>query len=229
MSFRIISLLFVCSFAGAAETVVPVYEEPFHRLVADVRDFKILDILIPPDQTTQFHRHAEPTFYITLNRTKIRTQTLGQEWSTSASAIAEPGSVSHNDEAREKPFEHRVNNVGNEDFRLILISNDRVTRAAPDLDVMPSMPGVPGIDSQYFTQSKIFLGPRERYDWGGVPHKVIFVLVTDTHVVVRSNRVRDFAWGMHDPGDFEYVNTEQGFSFENRSDEPAIIIAVAVR
>jgi len=229
MKFRIIALLFVGSFASAADTVVPVYEEPFHRLVADSTDFKILNILIPPGGTTLYHRHAEPTFYVVLNRTVVRSQLLGGEWSAPIPPTELPGSVSHNDESREKPFEHRVNNMSDEGFHLMLITNDRLTRAAPDLDVMSSMPGAPGIDSQYFTQSKIFLEPRERYDWGGVPHKVIFVLATDTHVVVRSNRVREFAWGMHDPGDFEYIIAEQGFSFENRSDEPAIIIALAVR
>ncbi|MGI9262533.1 MAG: hypothetical protein ACR2QR_10885 [Woeseiaceae bacterium] len=222
-------LLLVLSTAGAAQNVVPVYEEPFHRLVADNSAFKILDILIPPGGTTLYHRHAEPTFYVTLNRTAVRAQMLGREWSAPSVPTAKPGSVSHDDESRERPFEHRVNNVSDEGFRLMLITNDRREPYAPDLDVIGSMPGKPGIDSNYFSQSRIDLAPGEQLDWDGVKHQVIFVLVTDSHVVIRDKTVRSSAWGMHDPGDFEYIDGDNGYLFENRSEQDATIIAVAIR
>lgn len=227
---RLIAVLLLgWSIAGPAQTVVPVYEEPFHRLVADNGAVKILDILIPPGGTTLYHRHAEPTFYINLNRTVVRSQLLGDEWSDPGPATARPGSVSHNDDSRERPFEHRVNNLGDEGFRLMLISNDRSAPHAPGLDVMASMPGKPGIDSRYFTQSRIDLEPGKRLDWGGVRHPVIFVLVSDTHVVVRAKSENRLAWGMHTAGDFEFVDADHGLLFENRDDATATIIALAVR
>ena len=223
------ALLLSWSIAGMAQTVVPVYEEPFHRLVADNSSFRILDILIPPGGTTLYHRHAEPTFYIVINRTVVRSQLLGDDWSDPIPATALPGSVSHNDDSRENPFEHRVNNMDDEGFRLMLISNDRRVPYAPGVDVMASMPGEHGINSRYFTQSRIELQPGEQLDWDGVRHPLIFVLVTDTHIVVRGNSEDRFARGMHAPGDFELINADYGFRFENRDDETAIIIALAVR
>ncbi|MDH3441135.1 MAG: hypothetical protein OEM63_10305 [Gammaproteobacteria bacterium] len=228
MRYGIAGILLACSLA-AAETVVPVYEEPFHRLVADSTDFKILNILIPPGGTTLYHRHAEPTFYVVLNRTVVRSQLLGGEWSAPIPATELPGSVSHNDESREKPFEHRVNNMGDEGFHLMLITNDRRARHAPDLDVMASMPGEAGIESEYFTQSRIELGPGKQLSWSGVKHPVVFVLATNTHVLIRGNTENSFARGMLTAGDFQSINGDTGLQFENRSDEPAIIIALAVR
>lgn len=213
----------------AGQSIVPVYEEPFHRLVFDSDDYKILDILIPPGGTTLYHRHAEPTFYITLNRTAVKAQPLGGEWSDPSAATALPGSVSHNDDSRREPFAHRVNNVGNEGFHLMLITNDRREPLAPDLDVLASMPGAPGVASEYFTQSRIDLAPGMPLDWPGVRHPIIIVLATSTHVVVHGNPPQPRARGMKDPGDFITINKENGLRFENRSNTPATIIALAVR
>ena len=97
------------------------------------------------------------------------------------------------------------------------------------MDVISRLPGEPGVDSEFFAQSRIDLDPGERLDWSGIRHQVIFVLVTNTHVVIQGNGGRSFKWGMLNVGDVEYMNANNGFQFENRSDEIATIIAVAVR
>lgn len=223
------ALLLILTTVAAAIVVVPVYEEPFHRLVADSREFKILDIRIPPGETTLYHTHAEPTFYITLQRTSVRAQMPGQEWGRPSIIEWQAGDVRHDDNARTNPFTHRVNNTGDKDFRLTLITNDRLEIYVSDLDLMQSMPGEHGVDSKYFAQSTITLGPGEALDWDGVDHVLIFVLVTDTHVVVRGKTEKSFAWGMLQSGDAQSINSDDGFQFHNRSDRPATIIAVAVR
>lgn len=223
------AMLLAGSFAAMAQSVVPVHEEPFHRLVAENRNFRILDILIPPGQTTLYHRHAEPALYVSLNWAPTRAQLLGGEFGSTSAAPTEAGSVMLDDNYQNDPISHRVNNTGDEGFRLFMITNNRSERNARGEDVLALMPGQPGIDSVFFAQSRVEVAPGETVDWDGVDYQVIFILATDTHVVIRSSTENSFAWGMHDPGDFEHIDTAQGLSFENRSDEPAIIIAVAVR
>lgn len=229
MKSLIMALLLAWSITSTAQTAVPVYEEPFHRLMADSREFKILDIRIPAGETTMFHTHAEPTFYITLQRTPVRAQKLGEEWGQPGSSDWQAGDVRHDDGPRIAPFTHRVNNTGDRDFRLMLITNDRLELYVSEADLLASMPGDPGVDSKYFVQSRIDLEPGKSLKWPGLDNVLIFALVTDTHVVMRSNKDNKLAWGMHDPGNFVYLESKDGFEFENRDDETAMIIALAVR
>lgn len=214
---------------AAAQSVVPVHEEPFHRLVSQNRNFRVLDILIPPGQTTLYHRHAEPAIYVRLNWAPVRAQLLGEEFGPIATETTRPGDVVLDDNYHNEPMSHRVNNTGDDGFRLLMITNNREDRNERGQNVYKSLPGEPGVDSEFFAQSRIDIGPGETVDWDGVEYQVIFVLATDTHVVMHSNRNDSFAWGMHSPGEFEFISGKFGFSFENRSNSPATIIAVAVR
>ncbi len=63
------------------EKVVPVHEEPRHRLVFDSPVARVLDIQIPPGDTTLFHTHSNPILYVNMSSSQTRSQTLGQEWS----------------------------------------------------------------------------------------------------------------------------------------------------
>ena len=63
------------------EKVVPVHEEPRHHLVFDGADARILDIQIPPGNTTLFHTHSNPVLYVNMSSSRTRSQTLGRDWS----------------------------------------------------------------------------------------------------------------------------------------------------
>ena len=63
------------------EKVVPVHQEPRHRLVLDNAATRVLDIQIPPGDTTLFHTHGNPILYVNMSSSQTRGQTLGREWS----------------------------------------------------------------------------------------------------------------------------------------------------
>jgi hypothetical protein len=67
--------------ARQEDQVVPVHEEPRHRLVFDSPVARVLDIQIPPGDTTLFHTHSNPILYVNMSSSQTRGQTLGQEWS----------------------------------------------------------------------------------------------------------------------------------------------------
>ncbi len=222
------ALLLFCSAICAADEVVPVHEEPFHRPIIDTSTHRVLDVKIPPGKTTLFHTHAEPTLYVTLHRSMVRAQRLGNEWGEAGTSDWAPGDVRYDGAAIDAPFTHRVENLGEEDFRLILIASLRQTpNAHPDL--MESMPGARGLDNEYFAQSRIDLEPGESYRFAETGYPLLLVLAAGTQVELTAaypggapNPV------LRKPGEIMDAGAGAG-SIANQGDAAATIIAVAIR
>jgi quercetin dioxygenase-like cupin family protein len=70
--------------ARQPERVVPVHQEPRHHLVFDSPNTRILDVQIPPGDTTLFHTHSDPILYVTMSTSRTRSQNLGGDWSAPA-------------------------------------------------------------------------------------------------------------------------------------------------
>jgi hypothetical protein len=67
--------------AGQGQTpVMPVHQEPHHRQVFQYGAMRIIDLQIPPGDTSWFHTHEWPVFYLTVADSQTRTQILGEEW-----------------------------------------------------------------------------------------------------------------------------------------------------
>jgi hypothetical protein len=158
--------------AGVAqqdERVVPVHQEPRHRLVFDAPMTRILDIQIPPGDTTLFHTHSEPILYVTMSTSQTRSQILGRDWSSPAGAAGSPAIARPLNTARAEagrmnsttsyalqPLTHRVNNVGETLFRLIGITNSSAgdESAAPSDDFAVK----PEVDNRWFRGYRWMLG-----------------------------------------------------------------------
>lgn len=109
-----------------AQTVVPVHEEPRHRLVYEAPELRVLDIEILPGDTTLFHRHDAPIAYVFISPTSTNAQVLGESWG-SATRDTGPlpgiGNVIFDETYPTAPLEHRVTCVGDVPFRLIAVMN----------------------------------------------------------------------------------------------------------
>src|SRR5262245_2222797 len=67
--------------AGQGQTpIMPVHQEPHHRQVFQAGPMRIIDLQIPPGDTSWFHTHEWPVFYLTVADSQTRTQILGEEW-----------------------------------------------------------------------------------------------------------------------------------------------------
>jgi mannose-6-phosphate isomerase-like protein (cupin superfamily) len=66
---------------GQGQTpVMPVHQEAHHRQVFQYGPLRIIDLQIPPGDTSWFHTHQWPVFYLTVADSQTRTQILGEEW-----------------------------------------------------------------------------------------------------------------------------------------------------
>jgi quercetin dioxygenase-like cupin family protein len=154
MALAASALLVVSVVAQQDEKVVPVHEEPRHRLVLDRPETRILDIQIPPGDTTLFHTHSDPILYVNMASSQTRSQTHGREWSggeaakqpataAAPSAPFRPGRMNSVTSYSKQPLTHRVNNVGQSLFRLIGIINrsagDASTALSADFATKPEV------------------------------------------------------------------------------------------
>ena len=209
--------------AYAAEDVVPVHQEPMHRLLFDSGNARVLELYIPSGATTLFHTHSSPIFYITISTSALRMQRGGGEWQEQQLRSSAPGDVRFNDSYKTEPVTHRVNNVGDDLVHSILILNENGVPAADDDTLLP---GSVGIDSDWFRQSRIELAGGESIDWPGGSSAVFFVLASDTHVTLTGPGGRQ-KFGMTWTGGVTPVPPGFPVRIANHSDETATLIAVA--
>ena len=59
---------------------IPVREEPRHHPVLQNKYIRLLDVWIPPGDTTLFHIHATPSLFIELSNGVIGSQIKGASW-----------------------------------------------------------------------------------------------------------------------------------------------------
>ena len=69
-------LAYASDHSGAqdAERVIPVFEEPRHRLVFQAEATRILHLQVYPGDTSLFHTHAEPILYVAFKTAETSTQ-----------------------------------------------------------------------------------------------------------------------------------------------------------
>jgi quercetin dioxygenase-like cupin family protein len=154
--------------SGQNDAVVPVHQEPRHRMVFDSPGTRILDVQIPPGDTTLFHTHNDPILYVNMSGSTMRNQTLGGEWNGTPAAgppaaapfkiapSSPPGRMMSTTTYAERPVTHRVSNVGETLYRLIATTNasagDESTAPSPGFD------GTPEIANRWFRGYRVLVG-----------------------------------------------------------------------
>ena len=59
---------------------VPVREEPRHKPVLQNKYIRLLDVWLPPGDTTMYHVHATPSLFVVLSNTLTTSQIQGATW-----------------------------------------------------------------------------------------------------------------------------------------------------
>lgn len=78
LSFRcILFFLVLISNLNALQAQILVHEEPRHRPVFQNKEIRILNVLVPPGDTSQYHIHNTPSFFIRLSNTITGSQVQG--------------------------------------------------------------------------------------------------------------------------------------------------------
>lgn len=94
---------------------VEVRDEPYHRHRFENARIRLYDVLIPPGETSLFHRHSRNTVYVVIQATKVSNRLPG---SSALEVALRQSAVSYLPQ-REKPLIHAVGNIGDTDARLV--------------------------------------------------------------------------------------------------------------
>ncbi len=111
---------------------VPAAREPHHVVKLENRYVRVLDVTVPPYDSTLYHIHENPYVYVSIGPATLKAQVEGS--SEIADLVLKDGEV------RYSPIvTHRVGNIGAAPFRniTIQIQNRDDTVAAPGTPIVP--------------------------------------------------------------------------------------------
>ena len=79
IGYRTFSVLSCLAMAAQGLSQVPVYKEPMHHLVYQNNFVRILDVHVPPGDTTLFHKHETPSVFIRIKNAKTGSEVIMEE------------------------------------------------------------------------------------------------------------------------------------------------------
>ena len=79
IGYRTFFLLSCLGMATHGRSQVPVYKEPMHHLVFQNNFVRILDVHVPPGDTTLFHKHETPSVFIRIKNAKTGSEVIMEE------------------------------------------------------------------------------------------------------------------------------------------------------
>ena len=113
--------LFILATTAIVSAQVPANKEPHHRTVFENAQFRILDVNVPPGETTLEHSHNLDIVTLSMtNGTDTRVQLAGQPWASRPRRTL--GNVETNDYSG-KPISHRLETLGDSPYHLFAVEN----------------------------------------------------------------------------------------------------------
>jgi quercetin dioxygenase-like cupin family protein len=226
----------------SGEQRVPVHQEPHHHLIHDSATIRLLDIQIPPGSTTLYHTHDTAILYVPIARSQTRGQEWGGEWSGGGNAAARPAGgapapaptpppasdrpqrVNSTITYVEKPYTHRVNNVGTSLFRLIGIAN-RTAGANGAADDISGLSAKAELENNWYRAHRVVLKPGESST--AHKHATAVVIVMQTPGTVASESP---VWSpINGPGDYAWHTGADPHVLHNRGASEVELMEIEVR
>jgi hypothetical protein len=213
---------------AVADRPVPVFEEPRHHLVVDTAPLRILDIQIPPGDTTLFHSHNSPMLYVPISSSRTRNQNLGEEWSgggaapaTAVATPARPGRVNAPANYVDKGQTHRVNNLGTSLFRLIGIGN----MTPGEVATPPASTAKPELENRWYRADRLAIAPGASAAIPPAAGTIVVVMQTAGSAALDGK-----VWHpLNGPGDFARIDGTSPYVVHNRGGVEIEVVAVAVK
>jgi|SRR5580704_1423613 quercetin dioxygenase-like cupin family protein len=102
--------------SSESSTAVPVEQEPLHHTVLQNQYARVLDVTIPPGQSTLFHTHEHDNLSIRVSDGLVQTQVQGKDWLPPSRL--ERGSIVFSNGSNQH-YTHRVKNAGTSPYHVI--------------------------------------------------------------------------------------------------------------
>ena len=201
----IMIISFFLSNSGRAQE--PVSKEPRHHNILENDHVRLLDVHIPPGDSSQFHIHSTPSVFVVLNNVKTGSQVISEEDHTN-SPIPHFGNIWF-EGFYEKPRIHRVWNSDTSEFHVMdieLVNKNYITIDPP-------------IQQESFTflfnekpvrAYRLNLRSAAKISVKASKADILMILLTDT---VESIYVNDKPF--HKKGNYLYIPSGTSFEIKN--------------
>ena len=215
-NYRILLCLLALTFKfSISQAQVPVHEEPRHHPVFQNTEIRILNVLLPPGDTTQYHIHTTPSVFIYFTSTNTASQLQGK---TALPGKSTAGRIQFENLASPNIRVHRVWNTDKDTFHVMdveLLFKDSVFDQGPLI-----LPGLKlEIDTTWVRAYRLTLSKGKNFTLGNKTHSFILVsLNTSTLQTKQSGKSQK---KIVKPGSFFDIKRSDSFSIKTISNDTA--------
>ena len=222
MRIIIISSIFILSsFYAMAQG--PVSKEPRHHLVFENDKVRILNVLLPPGDTTQYHVHSTPSVFISFTKTHTGSNRINEqaEYGTSVA-----GNVWYEDLSEPHIKIHRVWNMDTSVFHVMDIE-----LLAKEANFVTNPEAIPyahlQIDTPWATVYSVQLTNNEEISVEDRPSDFILVAIDDAQIKMMRNGTESNSFIK--AGEYYYINANDKISIVNKANSAANFILISIR
>jgi hypothetical protein len=215
-SFFLVLILKLTNLSGQ----VPVHEEPRHHLLFQNKEIRILNVLIPPGDTSQYHIHTTPSLFIRLSSTTTGSQLQGGK-ASSGKSIA--GTILFENLAPPNIRTHRVWNADKDTFNVMdmeLLLKDTV------FDKLPlTMPNLElEIDTNWVRAYRLTMLGGTEFMINN--EKQLLILVSLNVATMQTKQNGKTGYQTIKPGSYFVIRKKQSFSIKNTTDKNVPFVLV---
>jgi hypothetical protein len=192
---------------------IPVSQEPRHHKILENDHVRLLDVHIPPGDTSMIHIHATPSVFLVLHNVKTGSQVISEE-DHSKSPIPHYGNIWF-EGFYEKPRIHRVWNSDNSEFHVMdieLTNKNFITIDGP----IKQAPFTFLFDQKPVRAYRLDLLPSTNFSIPPDKADVLMILLNDSTKSVVVNQ-KDF----QKKGDYLYIPSGTKLGLKNESQNKA--------
>lgn len=206
----------------AQEKPVPVVDEPMHRTLFENAQVRVIDVRIPPGETSLYHIHVLPSVIIYLTRSTNRSE----NWPDKAILTRDiaPGQ-SRYAPYDEKPLTHRVTNTGTGLFRVLDIELLQKTPVVPAVPPAPVAGATVHWNEKLVRSSGLTLAPGTTRGLYSLKWSHLVVAITGPLEV----RLGGWPGRTLQVGDFEYVPAGASFELINSGNKDAELVLLELK
>ncbi len=222
---RTIALLFVQVLVYAAfAQEVPVSKEPRHHPVFENNKVRILNVLLPPGDTSLYHLHSTPSVFISLSTTKTAAQLKGGQ--PSPFGLSTQGNIWFENLSPPHTRIHRVWNEDTSTFHVVdveLFTTDSPFHNKP-LSMSHSRPIT---DTAWVRVYRIELDKNENTELSKNNDSFVLLAINNAAAEIfqnnkkKKNNVRE--------GDFLWINAGDKITIANKGDDKASFALLEIK
>jgi hypothetical protein len=193
---------------STAQTAIPVVKEPFHQVVFSNEYIRILDVHIPPGDTTLYHTHQTNSAIVFFSRNKTGSQILGGKPMTGQ---AVPGNTTYANFG-DSPVSHRVWNSDTAVYHVFDI--ELVNHPHGSLGEILSNPGLTlAWDKKLARAYRVVLDPGKIFTVKGSDHPHLLIRISGSPQPFREGMSME---GKLRPIYFVWYPAGTGLNFTNK-------------